>query len=167
MSSISYHGFATYEGRPCVVIKVDGETPVGELEGGPFSWGKGTDQDKADAVRRAAVLAGGKALALALCMEALGGRRDAAERVATRLQWRMVTTLTTGKDFMVRHTDVLDTLRDIASAGAENAKIAEAVDRELAPVASEGGLGIDAATGKPVVVERNGVPVTQIKEEDL
>ena len=63
MSSISYHGFATYEGRPCVVIKVDGETPVGELEGGPFSWGKGTDQDKADAVRRAAVLAGGKALA--------------------------------------------------------------------------------------------------------
>lgn len=159
MSTISYHGFATYEGRPCVVFKVDGETPVGELAGGPFSWGKGALEDKRDPERRAAVLAGGKSLALALCMEALGGRRDAAERVATRFQWRKVSELATGKDFMIRHSDVVAAIADIASAGAQNAEIAKAVDQERPPVVSEAGNGLSE-------IEKDGVPVSRLREDD-
>lgn len=170
-SNITYHGFANYEGRPCVVVVVDGETPQGELQGGPFSWGKGRDEDKANPTARAAVATGGRNLALALCTHLLNGRDDMAHVVMTRFQHRQITNLTTGKDFMLRRADLLGALQQIVETSAGNEEIAKKVAMERGPVEFEGGIG-PGGTAFSEIEKRSGggqpgIPVSKLKDEDL
>lgn len=175
MSSITYHGFATYQGQDGlltnVVYIVDGETPQGELSGGPFAWGKGADADKANPLARAAVATGGRNLALALCTHLLDGRDDMARVVMTRFQHRIVTNLTTGRDFLLRRSEMLEALKQIVESATGNEDIARRVAMERPPVEFEGGIG-PGGTALSEIEKRTaggqqGTPVSKLKEEEL
>lgn len=175
MSNITYHGFASFQGPDGlltnVVYIVDGDAPQGELPGGPFAWGKGQDDQKANPAHRANVMTRGRALALALCTHLLEGREDMARVVMTRFQHRIVTNLTTGQDFMLRRSELLETLKQIVESATDNEDIARKVALERPPVAMEGGIG-PGGTPLSEIEKRSaggqpGTPASKLREEDL
>lgn len=126
-------------GDPPTVTVVDSATGQGKVLVERAGWGKGSH------------VAGAPDTALAILMDHLGGDEFKANKLRTRVMWRVLIQFQAGAPWTLTGASLDGVLEEIAEAESGMAAIRQAVDREPAPIAYEGGV----AGGVPVSTVRN------------